>query len=93
MGKAGPWTTSLYRRLHGGVLVCCATIQNDLLRGMGGAEEAADYATERHMGVALAAVRRMAWSRGVQTSSASSLRARSMRGCSGSAGRCRGRCG
>lgn len=50
-GKAGPWTTSPYRQMAWRAFWFAARdAAADLLRGMGGAEEAADYATERHMG-------------------------------------------
>jgi hypothetical protein len=52
-GKAGPWTTSPYRQMAWRAFWFAARdAAADLLRGMGGAEEAADYATERHMGEA-----------------------------------------
>ena len=50
-GKTGPWTTSPYRQMAWRAFWFAARdAAADLLRGMGGAEEAADYATERHMG-------------------------------------------
>jgi hypothetical protein len=50
-GKPGPWTTSPYRQMAWRAFWFAARdAAADLLRGMGGAEEAADYATERHMG-------------------------------------------
>lgn len=50
-GKAGPWTTSPYRQMAWRAFWFAARdAAADLLRGMGGAEEAADYAIERHMG-------------------------------------------
>lgn len=50
-GKPGPWTTSPYRQMAWRAFWFAARdAAADLLRGMGGAEEAADYAAERHMG-------------------------------------------
>ncbi len=50
-GKAGPWTTSPYRQMAWRAFWFAARdAAADLLRGMGGAEEAADYVAERHMG-------------------------------------------
>ena len=50
-GKSGPWTTSPYRQMAWRAFWFSARdAAADLLRGMGGAEEAADYVAERHMG-------------------------------------------
>jgi hypothetical protein len=50
-GKAGPWTTSPYRQMAWRAFWFAARdAAADLLRGMGGKEEADDYVAERHMG-------------------------------------------
>ncbi len=52
-GKAGPWTTSPYRQMAWRAFWFAARdAAADLLRGMGGAEEAADYSHAKDMGTA-----------------------------------------
>lgn len=52
-GKAGPWTTSPYRQMAWRAFWFAARdAAADLLRGMGGAEEAADMMRSKDMGVA-----------------------------------------
>ncbi len=50
-GKAGPWTTSPYRQMAWRAFWFAARdAAADLLRGMGGAEESADYSQVKEMG-------------------------------------------